>query len=67
VESALAGLLGALSVLALLWHDWIEALGFDPDQHDGSAEWFIVLALFVLFVAFAVPARLEWRRAAPTQ
>jgi hypothetical protein len=33
-------------VLTILWPDWIEALtGYDPDQHDGTVEWLIVLAL----------------------
>lgn len=62
IETALAALTGALVVLTLFWHDWLEALGFDPDNHSGAAEWLIVGALFVLFVAFAVSARLEWRR-----
>ena len=37
---------GVLAVLAIFWPDWIEALtGFDPDQHDGTVEWLIVIAL----------------------
>ena len=62
IETALAALTGALFVLTLFWHDWLEALGFDPDNHSGTVEWLIVAGLFVLFVAFAVSARLEWRR-----
>jgi hypothetical protein len=42
----LAGFCGALAVLSLLCQDWIEALtGFDPDQHNGTVEWLIVIAL----------------------
>jgi hypothetical protein len=63
-ETGLAGLTGALFVLTLFWHDWLEALGFDPDHHNGSAEWLIVGGLFVLFVVFVASARVEWRRAA---
>jgi hypothetical protein len=42
----LAVLCGGLGVLSLFWPDWIEALtGYDPDQHDGTVEWFIVIVL----------------------
>jgi hypothetical protein len=35
-----------LVVLAIFWPDWIEALtGYDPDQHTGTVEWLIVIAL----------------------
>jgi DMSO/TMAO reductase YedYZ heme-binding membrane subunit len=67
VETVLASVTGALFVLTLFWHDWLEALGFDPDNHNGTVEWLIVAALFVLCAAFAVSARLEWRRTAPAQ
>lgn len=52
----------ALFVLTLFWHDWLEALGFEPDDGSGAAEWLIVAGLFVLSVAFILFARLEWRR-----
>jgi hypothetical protein len=43
---SLAGFCGGLAVLSIFWPDWIEALtGYDPDQHDGTVEWLIVLAL----------------------
>ena len=64
VEAGLAALTGALFVLTLFWHDWLEAFGFDPDNHNGTVEWLIVAALFVLCVVFAFSARVEWRRAA---
>jgi hypothetical protein len=64
IETVLAGSTGALFVLTLFWRDWLEALGFDPDHHNGTAEWLIVVALFVLCVGFTVVARWEWRRAA---
>jgi hypothetical protein len=42
----LAGFCGGLAVLTIFWPDWIEALtGYDPDQHDGSVEWLILIAL----------------------
>jgi hypothetical protein len=42
----LAGFCGGLAVLTVFWPDWIEALtGYDPDQHDGTVEGLIVLAL----------------------
>ena len=42
----LAGFCGGLAVLTIFWPDWIEALtGYDPDQHDGTVEALIVIAL----------------------
>jgi hypothetical protein len=64
VETVLAALTGALFVLTLFSPDWLEVLGFDPDNHNGTVEWLIVAGLCVLFVAFALSARLEWRRTA---
>jgi hypothetical protein len=42
----LAAFCGGLAVLTIFWPDWIEALsGYDPDQHNGTVEWLIVIAL----------------------
>ena len=66
IEAGLATLSGFLAVLTLFTGDWIEALtGFDPDQHDGSAEWMIVIALAFVCAALSLAARAEWRRARP--
>ena len=62
IEAAMATLTSALFVLTLLWHDWLEPLGYEPDNGSGAAEWLIVAGLFVLSVALVVSARLEWRR-----
>jgi len=36
-ETAIACFAGALGVVTIFWHDWIEALtGWDPDHHNGS-------------------------------
>jgi NADH:ubiquinone oxidoreductase subunit 5 (subunit L)/multisubunit Na+/H+ antiporter MnhA subunit len=64
LEAGLAGLTGALFVLTVLWHDWLEALGLDPDHHNGSVEWLLVAALFVLCAALSRSAQVEWRRTA---
>jgi ferric-dicitrate binding protein FerR (iron transport regulator) len=61
VEIALAALTGVLSVLTLIWKDWLEAFGIEPDHHNGTAESLTVAGLFVLSAAFAVSARAEWR------
>jgi hypothetical protein len=38
---------GGLAILTIFWPDWIEALtGYDPDQHNGTVEWLVVIALF---------------------
>jgi hypothetical protein len=66
VEAALALLCGALALLTVFWRDWIEALTrFDPDHRNGSFEWVIVAALFVVCALVGALARAEWRR--PTQ
>jgi hypothetical protein len=67
VETVLAATTGALFVLTLFWHDWLEALGFEPDNDDGTAEWLIVTGILVVCIVFVLLARLEWRRPAPAQ
>ena len=48
--------------MTIFWRDWIEALtGWDPDQHNGSAEWLIVVCLLVVAVAVGAVARRHWR------
>jgi hypothetical protein len=43
---SLAGFCGGLALLTLFWPDWIEGMsGYDPDQHNGTVESLIVLAL----------------------
>lgn len=61
----LAAALGsaALAVVTLLWPDWIERVfGVSPDQGSGALEWLIVVVALAVSVAFAIAARLEWRR-----
>jgi hypothetical protein len=66
IEAALSAFCGVLAVVTIFWQDWIEALtGYDPDQHDGSVEWLIVVALFVVCGILALAARVEWRRPRP--
>ena len=65
VEAGLATVTGVLFVVTLFWHDWIEALGFDPDHGSGTAEWVAVAVLAVLTAALFVSARMEWQRAQP--
>ena len=46
----------------MFWHDWIEALtGWDPDHHNGSVEWLIVVALLAVAVAIGIMARRDRR------
>ena len=62
LETAVALLAGLLGVVTIFWHDWIEALtGWDPDQHNGSAEWLIVAGLLVVAIAMGAVARRHWR------
>lgn len=64
VESLTALVALGLSVLTLLWHDWIEAIfGVDPDRHSGTVEWAVAGGLFVLSVVLGVLASRVRRRA----
>ena len=45
IETTLAALSGVLGVLTFFWHDWLEVTGWDPDHHNGSAEWVIAVVL----------------------
>lgn len=53
---------GLLCVVTLFRPDWIEAVGFDPDQHDGSIEWLIGIAMLV--VTLVMLGAVPWLRAA---
>jgi hypothetical protein len=64
LETIMAAGTGTLFLLTLVTRDWIEAVfGVDPDQHNGSFEWFIVAALLAATMALAALARTEWRKA----
>ena len=65
VEAGLGAALGVLAVVTLVWHDWLEAFGWDPDHGDGSAEWVAVAVLAVAAVAAGLAARRQWHRLAP--
>jgi hypothetical protein len=65
IETAIAFCAGALGIVTIFWHDWIEALtGWDPDHHSGGFEWLIVAALLVVAAAAGTLARRDWRRSA---
>jgi undecaprenyl pyrophosphate phosphatase UppP len=62
LEIAVALGAGILGILTTFWHDWIEALtGWDPDQHSGSVEWVVVVALLVVAVAMGLVAHRHWK------
>jgi hypothetical protein len=62
LEVALAGVAAILFVLTLVWHDWIEAFGIEPDGGNGSLEWVVVALFAVAALVCAALARSEWRR-----
>jgi hypothetical protein len=63
LETIAASIAGLLAVITVFWNDWIEAItGWDPDQHDGSAERLIIAALALVAIALAVAARFTWTR-----
>jgi hypothetical protein len=53
---------GVLGILTIFWHDWIEALtGWDPDHHNGSVEWIVVIELLTVSAAMGLAAGRYWK------
>lgn len=62
LEAAVALCAGILGILTIFWRDWIEALtGWDPDSHNGTVEWIVVIGLLVVSAAMGLVARRHWR------
>ena len=62
LEMAVASCAGILGILTIFWHDWIEALtGWDPDRHNGSAEWLVIVGLLAIAITMGLIARHHWR------
>jgi hypothetical protein len=62
MEAAIAVFAGALGIVTVFWHDWIEALtGWDPDRHSGGLEWLVVAALLAVAVAVGTVSRRHWK------
>ena len=67
IEIGLAAITGLLALITPIFPDWIEFVsGWDPDQHNGSVEWMIVVGLFVVTIVMVVLAAIEWRRTTAT-
>ena len=65
IDAVLGSAAGALTLLTLVWRDWIEiVLRVDPDQHSGFLEWLVVGVLIVVAVLSGGLAHHELRRAA---
>lgn len=61
LETATALFAGTLGFLTIFWHDWIEILtGWDPDHHNGNAEWLIVAILLAVAVILGAAAHRDW-------
>jgi uncharacterized membrane protein len=68
IEIGLAAITGLLALITPIFPDWIEFVsGWDPDQHNGSVEWMIVVGLFVVTVVMVALAAIEWRRTTATE
>ncbi len=62
LETIVALCAGILGILTIFWHDWIEALtGWDPDNHNGTVEWVVVVGLLAVAVVMGLVARRHWR------
>ncbi|MBV9363049.1 MAG: hypothetical protein JO286_24370 [Solirubrobacterales bacterium] len=65
VEAVLSACSGVLVLLTVAWPDWIEGVfGVDPDHHNGSLEWMLVIVCCLVLVCSAALARREWRSVA---
>lgn len=65
IEVIFASFTGVLALITPIFPDWIEVIsGWDPDQHDGSVERLIVIALFLVAGSVFALAAFDWRRAA---
>lgn len=64
VEAILAAVSSLLFVLSLLWRDWLEVFGIDPDHGSGTTEWLIVATLLASSVSLTLLARRDRRRTA---
>jgi polyferredoxin len=63
LKTFIGAVTGVLSVVTPIWPDWIEAVsGWDPDQHDGSAEWMIVTVLLIVTVTMLAMVAREWQQ-----
>ena len=63
LETCIALAAGALGILTIFWRDWIEILtGWDPDHHNGTAEWLIVVGLLTIAAIAGSLARRHWTR-----
>lgn len=63
IETTVAILTGALGIITIFWHDWIEILtGWDPDHHSGGVEAGLIVVLLAMSVTCAVLARRTYRR-----
>lgn len=65
IETTLAAISGVLGLVTLVWHDWLEVTGWDPDNHSGSAEWIIAVVLIAVALTLGALARREHRRSLP--
>ena len=68
LEATMAAITAALTMLTLVWRDWIEALtGINIDRGSGATEWLIVFALAIVTVGLGATATARWRRHRVTQ
>ena len=53
-EIVLASSSAALALLTLVWQDWLEVTGWNPDHRDGAVEWMIAAALLLVGLLFGL-------------
>ena len=64
IEATVGSVTGSLALITAIFPDWIELIsGWDPDQHDGSVESLVVIALFAATAVIYGLALIEWTRA----
>jgi uncharacterized membrane protein len=68
IEMVLAAVSAALSLLTLVFPEWIEALtGLEPDAGSGALEWIIAGVFLTATVVSTILARRDFRRLAADQ
>lgn len=62
-EIGLAAIACLLALITPIFPGWIEFVSnWNPDQHNGSVEWLIIVGSFVVMIVMVAAAAIEWRR-----
>jgi hypothetical protein len=64
IELGLSAVFAVLTAATFIWPTWIESLtGLEPDAGTGETEWWIVVLLGLVTIAFGVTGARDYRLA----